>query len=326
MLDTRNRAESYRDLAEECRRLAASTPSSQMKNRYLLVAQDYMWLADVKEQAHAYRTPATVEENAAWAATMTSRFSAPWRIVEIPHGFAVDDANGQQLAAFYGLAEPNAARQTDLLTIDEARQMAVEFAKLPAVAGLRLAEMRTTVPKFIPFEPDERMPTPLLRRPSDPLSHRKKFLIAIAVAALPAGYFIVRNFDRPVDVVAVPQATTDMPPVGFSSAQEPEPPSVKATGTTVEGRAEPEVQTAPLPAPLDTKPSEGDVQAGPPQMLPERGRQSFAASRDDSTCLPSASAVRQNHPGAWPSWTLRAPGHENTRCWYAATPTTAHHH
>jgi len=66
-----------------------------MKNRYLVMAQDYMGLADLKEQAHAYRTPATVEENAAWATTITSPFSAPWRIVEIPHGFAVEDATGQ---------------------------------------------------------------------------------------------------------------------------------------------------------------------------------------------------------------------------------------
>jgi hypothetical protein len=45
-----------------------------------------------------------------------------------------------------------------------------------------------------------------------------------------------------------------------------------------------------------------------------------------STCLPSAPAVRQVHPGAWPSWTLRAPGHEGVRCWYPATRTTAHNH
>jgi hypothetical protein len=131
MLDTRNRAKPYRDLAEACRRLATNTPSSQMKNRYLLLAQDYMRLADLKERAHAYRTPATVEENAARAATMTDRFPAPWRIVEIPRGFAVDDATGQQLAVFFGLADPNTARDTDFLMIDEARQMAVDFAKLP---------------------------------------------------------------------------------------------------------------------------------------------------------------------------------------------------
>ncbi len=297
MLDTSNRADPYRDLAEECRRLALRTPSSRMKNRYLVLAQDYMWLANLKEQAHAYRTPATVEENAAWAATITSPFSAPWRIVGIPHGFAVEDATGQQLAVFYGLAEPNTARQTDSLTIDEARQMAVDFAKLPAVADLRSAE---TIPKFTSFEPDEWMPAPLLPRPSDPPSNRTKFLIAIAVAALLGGYFIFRNFDRPVDVAVVPQATTDIPLVEFSSAREADAPSTKTTGIAVEGRAEPEVQTAPapLPAPLDAKPTEGDIRAGTAQMLPES-------------------------PGAWPSWTLRAPGHEGTRCWYATGRTTA---
>jgi len=45
-----------------------------------------------------------------------------------------------------------------------------------------------------------------------------------------------------------------------------------------------------------------------------------------SPCLPSAPAVRQEHPGAWPSWTLRVPGHEGTKCWYPATRTTAHSH
>ena len=76
MLDTWNRAP-YRELAEECRRLATTAPSSQVKNRYLLMAQDYMWLADLKEQAHP-GAPATVEENAAWAPGMTGHFPAPW--------------------------------------------------------------------------------------------------------------------------------------------------------------------------------------------------------------------------------------------------------
>jgi hypothetical protein len=56
MLDTLNRAERYRDLAEECRRLATTTLSSQMKNRYLLMAKDYILLADVEEQTQAYCT------------------------------------------------------------------------------------------------------------------------------------------------------------------------------------------------------------------------------------------------------------------------------
>ena len=63
--------------------------------------------------------------------SMTSRFPAPWRIVEIPNGFAVDDASGQQLGIFYGRADPNAAGHTGFLTMEEARQMAVDFARLP---------------------------------------------------------------------------------------------------------------------------------------------------------------------------------------------------
>jgi hypothetical protein len=46
-----------------------------------------------------------------------------------------------------------------------------------------------------------------------------------------------------------------------------------------------------------------------------------AVSAHDPTCFPSALAVLQNHPGSSPSWTLRAPGHEGTKCWRAATRT-----
>jgi hypothetical protein len=35
---------------------------------------------------------------------MTSRFPAPWRIVELPNGFAVEDATGKQIGVFYGRA------------------------------------------------------------------------------------------------------------------------------------------------------------------------------------------------------------------------------
>jgi hypothetical protein len=44
MLDAWNRAEHYRDLAEECRRLATTSSSTQMKNLYLLMAKDYILL------------------------------------------------------------------------------------------------------------------------------------------------------------------------------------------------------------------------------------------------------------------------------------------
>ena len=50
---------------------------------------------------------------------------------------------------------------------------------------------------------------------------------------------------------------------------------------------------------------------------------SFAAA---TPCLPSASAVRQDYPGAWPYWTLRAEGHEGVKCWYPVTRPTATDH
>src|SRR5215813_2296630 len=62
---------------------------------------------------------------------MTSRFPGPWRITEFPNGFAVYDATGRQLGFFYGRTDPNTAGRTDFVMIDEARQIAVDFARLP---------------------------------------------------------------------------------------------------------------------------------------------------------------------------------------------------
>jgi hypothetical protein len=61
---------------------------------------------------------------------MTTRFRVPWRIVEIPNGFAVEDATGRQIGVFYGRA-PDGAGHTGIMTMDEARQVALDFARLP---------------------------------------------------------------------------------------------------------------------------------------------------------------------------------------------------
>jgi len=68
---------------------------------------------------------------------MTSRFPAPWQIVEL--GFAVEDATGKQIRVFYGRA-PDIAGHTGIMTTDEARQMAVDFAKLPKLPNGGLTE------------------------------------------------------------------------------------------------------------------------------------------------------------------------------------------
>jgi hypothetical protein len=48
-----NRAESYRDLADECRGLAATTLSAQMRSRYSRMAEIYTTLAEAEETRSA---------------------------------------------------------------------------------------------------------------------------------------------------------------------------------------------------------------------------------------------------------------------------------
>ena len=85
-----------------------------------------------------------------------------------------------------------------------------------------------------------------------------------------------------------PQQITDAPHVAFLPLPQVVPQSSGAKGVTVESRAAPGIAK--------------------------------------STCFASAAAVRQDHPEAWPSWTLRAFGHEGTKCWYPTARTLAHDH
>jgi hypothetical protein len=61
----------------------------------------------------------------------TRRFPLPWTIEEMNNAcFIVRDKNGQQLGYFYYEQEPG-RRTAANLTKDEARRLAVNFAKLP---------------------------------------------------------------------------------------------------------------------------------------------------------------------------------------------------
>jgi hypothetical protein len=63
---------------------------------------------------------------------MTSRrLPRPWHVVELPGGYAVEDARGQRLCTFRGRVAANVARQAGVLTMEEARRMAVDFSRLP---------------------------------------------------------------------------------------------------------------------------------------------------------------------------------------------------
>ena len=59
------------------------------------------------------------------------RFPPPWRMVEKPGCFQVQDATGHALGWFYFRHDDGAARQASVLTHDEARRRAVNFTRLP---------------------------------------------------------------------------------------------------------------------------------------------------------------------------------------------------
>jgi hypothetical protein len=62
--------------------------------------------------------------------TARRTFPAPWSAVEIPGGFRVEDANRLPLAYFSGHDDANA----DVLTLDEARRVGENFARLSEAA------------------------------------------------------------------------------------------------------------------------------------------------------------------------------------------------
>jgi hypothetical protein len=283
---------------------------------------------------------------------MTNRFPGPWRITEFPNGFAVYDATDRQLGFFYGRADPNMAGHAGFVMIDDARQIAIDFARLPellnqtlgrseavtftedqkfakveknrspqdaretsrllgdaglsvtTVTGSPLTEAPTTVRRFISPEPERRRSPQTLPRPGDPRSIYTKFLVPIALAALPAGYFFFGDSDPPVTVAVVPQVTTSRLPAEFSSLREATAPSSRVTDITVESPIEPEatgstiqnpvgpkVQTATLhrTVPLDMKPTENGIEARPPQTYPPQKEPSFMPS-PDALALPKSQA------------------------------------
>lgn len=61
----------------------------------------------------------------------TRTFPPPWTVTEFEdNAFFVTDASGQRLGTFFYRAE-DVAYQAKALTRDEARRMAVNFARLP---------------------------------------------------------------------------------------------------------------------------------------------------------------------------------------------------
>jgi hypothetical protein len=59
------------------------------------------------------------------------RLPPPWIVEAIDGGFKVLDANGQSLCYVYGHADPRDAQIAKGLSLDEARRIASNIAKLP---------------------------------------------------------------------------------------------------------------------------------------------------------------------------------------------------
>ena len=58
-------------------------------------------------------------------------FPSPWSVIEIPGGYRVDDASGNRLGYFYFWDDPAGRYHADVLSPEEARRMAEDFATLP---------------------------------------------------------------------------------------------------------------------------------------------------------------------------------------------------
>ena len=58
------------------------------------------------------------------------RFPAPWTVEALDGGFKIVDSNGQSLAYVYGHADQRDAQVAKALTLDEARRIASNIAKL----------------------------------------------------------------------------------------------------------------------------------------------------------------------------------------------------
>jgi hypothetical protein len=65
--------------------------------------------------------------------TAIRRFPAPWQAEKMPGGYVVRDANGQALAHVYARATAAEVAQAKVLTQEEARRIAANIARLPAL-------------------------------------------------------------------------------------------------------------------------------------------------------------------------------------------------
>jgi hypothetical protein len=232
--------------------------------------------------------------------------------------------------------------------------------QLPSVPGLPPLGPHRAVPTRVSIDLGKLMrTTPTLgRRSSRAFSGGAAFLVAGTIAAVWACYLVVESWPPAMDFAEAPSSASSetrlvplspspqaILPSGTEAATEPQstmlsqdkpikngieaslPQTLPATERATTGETSAMQGSNSLRQASPKNGADGALDGQDTKPLIERERQLVAASVHVSTCFPSASAVRQDHPEAWPSWTLRAPGHEGTKCWYAAAsrPTAGDH-
>jgi hypothetical protein len=226
-------------------------------------------------------------------------------------------------------------------------------AQLPPITGSPPIEPSMTVSTEAPSICTT-VPSPMLPLARNARSVWKRFLIASAMSALVVGYLMYGSSHRGSEIASpsVPPSipmSEDVPqPAGLSSVNvegrvEPEAqanllqPGAPSRIKRVE--IETDAKSSPPPQPIENRATLDETSALstpnsvtqvspalPPDAVLDTQNMNSQVERKQrivgnqvSTCYPSASAVRQEHPQAWPSWTMRALGHEGTRCWYPGT-------
>jgi hypothetical protein len=76
-------------------------------------------------------------------------FTSPWTVEDHDACFIVRDANGQALGYFYFEEDAGRRSAAKLLSKDEARRIAVNFARSTALALARIAANIATLPELV---------------------------------------------------------------------------------------------------------------------------------------------------------------------------------